>query len=81
VTFAAITLCVDSQRVFIVVYYVIDSVRKILDTPSLIKFAVGCILLHPTIAVKSMVSKLSCRLQCNTAPVTKRYNMAVRTHF
>jgi hypothetical protein len=36
VTFAAITLCVASQRVFIVVsvYFVIDSVRKLLDTPS-----------------------------------------------
>jgi len=33
--FAAITLCVASQRVFIVVvYFVIDSVRKILDTPT-----------------------------------------------
>jgi uncharacterized membrane protein len=34
VTFAAITLCVASQRVFIVVYFVIDLVRKLLDTSS-----------------------------------------------
>jgi hypothetical protein len=36
VSFAAITLCVASQRVFIVavVYFGIDSVRKLLDTPS-----------------------------------------------
>jgi hypothetical protein len=36
VSFAAITLCVASQRVFIVVsvYFVIDSVRKLLDTLS-----------------------------------------------
>jgi hypothetical protein len=38
VSFTAITLCVASQRVFIVVvvvvYFVIDSVRKLLDTPS-----------------------------------------------
>jgi hypothetical protein len=34
VSFAAITLCVAAQRVFIVVYFVIDSVRKLLDTPS-----------------------------------------------
>jgi hypothetical protein len=37
VSFAAITLCVASQRVFIVlllVYFVIESVRKLLDTPS-----------------------------------------------
>jgi uncharacterized membrane protein len=32
--FAAITICVASQRVFVVVYFVIDSVRKLLDTPS-----------------------------------------------
>jgi hypothetical protein len=34
VSFAAITLCVASQRVFIVVYFVIDSVRKLLGTSS-----------------------------------------------
>jgi hypothetical protein len=36
VSFAAITLYVASQRVFIVVsiYFIIDSVRKLLDTPS-----------------------------------------------
>jgi hypothetical protein len=34
VSFAAITLHVASQRVFIVVYFVVDSVRKLLDTPS-----------------------------------------------
>jgi hypothetical protein len=36
VSFAAITLCVASQRVFVVVsvYFVMDSVRKLLDTPS-----------------------------------------------
>jgi len=34
VSFAAITLCVASQRVFFVVsiYFVIDSVRELLDT-------------------------------------------------
>jgi hypothetical protein len=36
VSFAAITLCVASKRVFIVVnvYFVIDSVLKLFDTPS-----------------------------------------------
>jgi hypothetical protein len=37
VSFAAITLCVAFQRVFIVVivvYFVMDSVRKLLNTPS-----------------------------------------------
>jgi hypothetical protein len=35
-SFAAITLCVASQLAFVVVsvYFVIDSVRKLLDTPS-----------------------------------------------
>jgi hypothetical protein len=36
VTFSAITLCVASQWVFIAVYFFIDSVRKVLDTPSYI---------------------------------------------
>jgi hypothetical protein len=37
--FAAITLCVASQRVFVVVsiYFVSGSVRKILDIPSCIQ--------------------------------------------
>jgi hypothetical protein len=31
---AALTLCVASQRVFVVVvYFIIDSVQKLLDTP------------------------------------------------
>jgi hypothetical protein len=38
--FCAITLCVASQRVFIVVsvYFNIDSVRKLLDTPAYVSF-------------------------------------------
>jgi hypothetical protein len=35
-SFAVITLCVASQRVFVVVYFVNDSVRKLFDTPSYI---------------------------------------------
>jgi hypothetical protein len=39
VSFEAITLCVASQRVFIVViYFDIDSIRKILDTTPYIYF-------------------------------------------
>jgi hypothetical protein len=35
VSFAVITLCVASQQMLlVVVYFVIDSVRKLLDTPS-----------------------------------------------
>jgi hypothetical protein len=39
VSFAVITLCIASQRVFIVVsvYFVINSIRKRLDTPSYLK--------------------------------------------
>jgi hypothetical protein len=38
VSSAAITLCVASQRVFIVViYFVMDSVRKLLNTPSYVR--------------------------------------------
>jgi hypothetical protein len=37
VSFSTITLCAASQQVFVVVaYFVIDSVRKLLDTPSYI---------------------------------------------
>jgi hypothetical protein len=40
VSIAAITLCVASQRVFIfVVYFVIDSVRKLLDTPLYLSYS------------------------------------------
>jgi hypothetical protein len=35
VSFAAITLRVASQQVFVVVYFVIDSVRKLFDTHSM----------------------------------------------
>jgi len=34
VSSATIALCVASLRVFIVVYFVMDSVRKLLSTPS-----------------------------------------------
>jgi hypothetical protein len=52
VSFPAITLCVASQRVFIVVYFVIDSVRKILDTPSYVH----------TIYVTEVMGDSACRL-------------------
>jgi hypothetical protein len=44
-SFAAITLCLASQRVliFAVVHFVIDSVRKLLDTPSYIHCIEKCI--------------------------------------
>jgi len=37
-SFAAIILCVASQRLFIVVvYFVIDAIRKLLDTPVILR--------------------------------------------
>jgi hypothetical protein len=49
VSFAAITLCVASQRVFIVVvvviiiiYFVIDPVRKLLNTPPYLSYYKLC---------------------------------------
>jgi hypothetical protein len=55
VTFAAITLCVASQRVFIVVsIYIIHSVRKLLDTPS-----------HKCIAIVSQILLYHQRLNTN----------------
>jgi hypothetical protein len=46
VRFAAITLCVASQRVFVVVstYVDIESVRKLLDTPSYVLPMQVCVL-------------------------------------
>jgi hypothetical protein len=41
VSFVATTLCVASQRVFIVVYFVIGWVRKLLDTPSYTDIGTG----------------------------------------
>jgi hypothetical protein len=41
VSFVAITLCIAPQRVFIIViYFVVDSLRKLLDTPSRVRVCV-----------------------------------------
>jgi hypothetical protein len=50
VSFAAITLCVAFQQVFIVVsvYFVIDSVRTLLDTPSYVSQNTTYLLLFGT---------------------------------
>jgi hypothetical protein len=49
VSFAAINLCVASQRVFIVVsvYFFSDSVRKLLDTHPYMSFQVKLYLSEP----------------------------------
>jgi hypothetical protein len=61
VSFAAITLCVASQRVFVVVsvYFFTDSVRKLLDMPSYnlwSEFSLGlyCSNLSPTLCETQM---------------------------
>jgi hypothetical protein len=41
VSFVAIILCVASQRVFIFVNFFIDSVRKLLDTPSYMQLSLA----------------------------------------
>jgi len=46
VSFVAITLCVVSQRVFFVVYFVIDSVQKLLDTPLFIICGLSSLFCH-----------------------------------
>jgi hypothetical protein len=43
-SFAAIALCVASQRVFVDVYFVIDSVRKIFDAPCTLHNKLVCII-------------------------------------
>jgi hypothetical protein len=61
--FAAITLCVASQRVFIVVsvYFVIDSVRKLLDRLSYM-YEVGHIGLGSFFKVCSSYEKIGTQL-------------------
>jgi hypothetical protein len=55
VSFAAITLCVASQRVFIVVvYFVIDCVRKLLDTPSYCDSMYFCVIFIHNVAIGSL---------------------------
>jgi hypothetical protein len=56
VCFAAITFTVASQRVFIVVsvYFIIDSVRKLLDTPSYMHFITNEILRIRTIRERTL---------------------------
>jgi len=54
VSFAAITLCVASQRVFVAVgvYFVIDSVRKPLDTPSYLLSSDGTVINGVTLKIR-----------------------------
>jgi hypothetical protein len=53
VNFAAVTLRVASQRVIpkVTVYFVIDSVRKLLDTPSYFIRTVCIVLLFPLVVL------------------------------
>jgi hypothetical protein len=49
VSFASITLWVAPQRMFIAVYFVIDAVQKLLDTPC--PFAVGYVRLQSHVII------------------------------
>jgi hypothetical protein len=71
VSFAAITLCVSSQRVIpkVSVYFVIDLVRKLLDTPSYTErqaqwrnFYVTCLIykICPTLTTFEQTDRFSC---------------------
>jgi hypothetical protein len=54
-SFVAITFCVASEQVFIVVYFVTDSVRKLLDTHSyILKYTVP----HTSVLTECCVSFL-----------------------
>jgi hypothetical protein len=55
VSFATITLYVASQRVFIVVYFVIDSVRKLFDT-------------LVSVCLKETILKLTCYFHIINSP-------------
>jgi hypothetical protein len=62
-SFAAMTLCVAYQRVFIVVsvYFVIDSVRKLLDIPSCIRACVLQTILSHDISLESVLLHFNTR--------------------
>jgi hypothetical protein len=62
VSFAAITLCVASQRVFIAVYFVIDSFRKLLDTPSYVLYL--CDLFHVLLLPLQTYGFMECMYVC-----------------
>jgi hypothetical protein len=78
VSFAAVTLCVASQRLFVVVsvyeYFVIDSVRKLLDTP---------LYLHQLINIDhrsplSDLAKRNAHAQCSIFKSTRYKNTEFR---
>jgi hypothetical protein len=54
VSFATVNLCVASQRMSIVVYFVIDSVRKLLDNPTYITTCL-CVIQENNAQVKNTV--------------------------
>jgi hypothetical protein len=66
VSFAAISLCVASQRVLIVVivYFVIDSVRKLLDTLSYTNRYISLLVIITTICMKRRSSVVSTLASC-----------------
>jgi hypothetical protein len=65
VSFAAITLCVASRLVFVAVYFVIDSVRKLLDTSSYIYIII--------VAVRTALKTLTLGSWVRIPPGTRMY--------
>jgi len=79
VGFAAITLRVASQRMFIVVFRH-DSVRKLLDKPSYIKIDYQVYLLTSPVTIIVAVTVLRCiSFAFYTAPLDKRGNEVLVT--
>jgi hypothetical protein len=67
VSFVAITLCVPSQQVFFVVYFIIDSVRKLLDTPSYMEGAnFNCFVICSPVSKTKVFVIFSCMITLNS---------------
>jgi hypothetical protein len=77
VSFAAITLYVASQRVFIVVYFVIDSVRKLMDTPSYIGSQVLKLSLHHSSVVCSAMDNQFWKKSTNSVTTVREAKFPV----
>jgi len=73
-SFAATTLFVASQRMSVVVYFVIDSVRKLLDTPLYFLFSLSkCFLKGPFPEVKGTTKHA-----CNKKSTNRKANATFR---
>jgi hypothetical protein len=79
VSFAAITLCVASQRVFIVVvYFIIDSVRKFLDTSSYVSHLPVSFTCLADFVLCSIPDRNWCKVQVDTSALLTRSALCLR---